>query len=218
MDTLAQPVIQMAPPDYVLFPGDDPLMNRPRSHLLLIFRVRLIPRSSSMIRRHYWNGPYPPPPPRASRPGSSLARITIVSPIHSVPSVDSMDHISASSSIASDDDRDDGLLALVLGPLSIGAMSGSSYLLYYSAIDSPAGLPGARSRTHVPHWRFVWEGSFLSELGQSDVGGFDQGCAFRNTTYRPSDFAQPSGKYGFAAAPPEVSRMDRCPEVCSLVG
>ena len=39
-------------------------------------------------------------------------------------------------------------------------------------------------------------GPFLSEIPPSGVAGFGHGCAFRNTTYWPSDYAQPSGKYG----------------------
>ena len=68
---------------------------------------------------------------------------------------DLMDHISASTSVASDDYGDAGLLASVFGPLSIGAMLGSSDLSFYSAIDSLAGLPRAGSRTHVPRWRLA---------------------------------------------------------------
>ena len=68
-----------------------------------------------------------PPPPENPGPDHPLLGLpSSLSPIHSVPSGDSMDHISASSSVASNDDGDAGLLASILGPLSIGSMSGSS--------------------------------------------------------------------------------------------
>ena len=128
-----------------------------RSSSRVIFRVRLILRRSSMILRHYWDAPPPPPPPpEHPGPGHPLLGLPFpLSPIHSVPSGDS----------ASDDVGDAGLLAPVLGPLSIGAMSGSLDLSFYSAIDSPAGFPQAGSRTPIPRWRLAREGPFLSELG-----------------------------------------------------
>ena len=57
----------------------------------------------------------------------------------------------------------------------------------------------------------------MSELSQSDVGGFGRGCVFRNTTYWPSDFAQPSGEYWLPLHPPRFMEWISAPESASLL-
>ena len=95
--------------------------------------------------------------------------------------------------------------------------SGASDLSFYSAVDSPAGLPQAWSRTPVPRLCLAQEGPFLSELPQSEVRGFGRGCAFRNTTYRPSDFAQPSEEYGLLLHHPQFLEWIGAPESAHLL-
>ena len=67
-----------------------------------------------------------------------------LSPIALVTSEASVECMSSSSSVASDDsDGDTGLLSALLGPPSFGSASGtseSSELSFYSAVDSPAEL------------------------------------------------------------------------------
>ena len=65
--------------------------------------------------------------------------------------------------------------------------------------DSPQGMTNRRSRrslSRVPHWRLALEGPFLAEISSSSLRSFGAGCAFRNTTYRASDYVSPSGEFG----------------------
>ena len=86
-----------------------------------------------------------------------------LSPIDRIPSEYSMGCVSSSSSVASDDSYGDaGLLASLLG-CSIGSVSRtsvSSEFSFYSAVDSPTGLPQAGPQHLVPRWRLAWEGPF----------------------------------------------------------
>ena len=80
-----------------------------------------------------------------------------LSPIDSIPSGDLGERQSSSSSVVSDDlDGDVGLLMSLLSPPSVGSMtraSVSSDFSFYSAVDSPTGLPQAESVTPVLWWR-----------------------------------------------------------------
>ena len=49
----------------------------------------------------------------------------------------------------------------------------------------------------VPRWRLAREGPFLEERSADLIHSLGPGCAFRNTTYRASDYAEPAGEYGF---------------------
>ena len=68
----------------------------------------------------------------------------------------------------------------------------------------PVALPGVisesrcepRSPSLVPRWRLAREGPFLAERSSSSLRSFGAGCAFRNTTYRASHYASPSGEFG----------------------
>ena len=89
---------------------------------------------------------------------------------------------------------------------------------FYSVVDSQAGLAQNKSPKPVPRWRLAREGPFLSEIPTSSVTRFGQGCAFRSTTYRSSDHAQPSGKYGLPLHHPLVYGMDQRSGVGSFTG
>ena len=72
-----------------------------------------------------------------------------------------------------------------------------------SPVGAVADLPkyltghvGRRSPGLVPRWRLAREGPFLSERSSSSLCCLGARCAFRNTTYRPSDYASPSGEFG----------------------
>ena len=79
-----------------------------------------------------------------------------LSPISSVPSGNSVGHLSSSSSVASDDlDGDVGLLTLLHSLPSFGSMprvSVSSDFSFNSAVGSPTRLPRAESGTPVLQW------------------------------------------------------------------
>ena len=96
-------------------------------------------------------------------------------------------------------------------------VSVSSDFSFYSAVDSPTGLPRAESVTPVPRWHLALEGPFLSELPRSDVGALGRGCAFRNTTHKSSDFAQSSGKYGLPLHHPRSLEWIGAPESARLL-
>ena len=61
----------------------------------------------------------------------------------------------------------------------------------------------------VPRWRLAREGPFLEERSPEYIRSLGPGCAFRDTTYRASDYAAPVGDYGFPLHHP----MDRGPTV-----
>ena len=52
-----------------------------------------------------------------------------------------------------------------------------------------------RSPSRVPCWWLAREGPFLAERSSYVLRSFGTGCAFRNTTYRASDYAAPSGEF-----------------------
>ena len=114
-----------------------------------------------------------------------------------------------------------GLLTSLLGLSSFGSMpraSVSSDFSFYSAVNSLTGFPQAGSGTPVLRWRLAREGPFLSEVPRLDVGTFGQGCAFRNTTHKSSEFAQPSGKYGLPFHNPRFLEWIGRTEVGSSTG
>ena len=52
-----------------------------------------------------------------------------------------------------------------------------------------------RSLSRVSRWRLAREGPFHAERSSSSLRSFGARCAFRNTTYRASDYASPSGEF-----------------------
>ena len=58
--------------------------------------------------------------------------------------------------------------------------------------------------TPVPWWRLAREGPFLAERSPESIHSLGSGCAFRNTTYRDSDYATPLGDCGLSV----VHQMD----------
>ena len=52
------------------------------------------------------------------------------------------------------------------------------------------------SLDQVPRWRLAREGPFLAEWSPKTISSLGVGCAVRNTTYRASDYASPSGEFG----------------------
>ena len=57
----------------------------------------------------------------------------------------------------------------------------------------------------------------MSEIPPSGVAGFGHGCAFRIITYRPSDYAQPFGKYGLPLHHPRFREWIGAPESSRLL-
>ena len=67
----------------------------------------------------------------------------------------------------------------------------------------------------VPRWRLAQE--FLSERLSLSLRCFGDGCAFRNTTYRPSDYATPNGEFGVPMHHPRFLEWIGLPESASLL-
>ena len=69
----------------------------------------------------------------------------------------------------------------------------------------------------VPRWRLFQEGPFFAERSSSLLLCFGVGCAFRNTTYRPSDYASPSGEFGIPLHHPRFLEWIGVPELAGLL-
>ena len=69
-------------------------------------------------------------------------------------------------------------------------------LVWVPALPQPTGRAVDRE-VPVPRWRLAREGPFLEERSPESIRSLGPGCAFRNTTYRVSDYAEPVGDYDF---------------------
>ena len=86
--------------------------------------------------------------------------------------------------------------------------------------DSPQGMTNHGSRRslgRIPRWRLAREGPFLAERSSSSLHSFGAGCAFRNTTYRASDYASPSGEFGIPLNHPCFLEWIGIPESAGLL-
>ena len=61
----------------------------------------------------------------------------------------------------------------------------------------------------VPRWRLAREGPFLEERSAESIHSLGPGCAFRNTTYRVSVYAEPAGEYGLLLNHPRFATVHR---------
>ena len=69
----------------------------------------------------------------------------------------------------------------------------------------------------VPRWRLAREGPFLEERSAESIHSLGPGCAFRNTTYRVSDYAEPAGEYGLLLNHPRFLEWIRVPQSAGLL-
>ena len=69
----------------------------------------------------------------------------------------------------------------------------------------------------VPRWRLAREGPFLEERSAESIRSLGPGCAFRNTTYRASDYAEPAGEYGLLLNHPRFLEWIRVPQSAGLL-
>ena len=70
------------------------------------------------------------------------------------------------------------------------------------------------SADQVPRWRLAREGPFLAERSPDTIRSFGAGCAFRNTIYRVSDYASPSGEFGLPMHHPRFIEWIPVPHDC----
>ena len=75
-------------------------------------------------------------------------------------------------------------------------------LVWMPALPQPTGR-AADQEVAVPRWRLAREGPFLEERSEESIHLLGPGCAFRNTTYRVSDYAEPAGDYGLLLNHPQ---------------
>ena len=73
------------------------------------------------------------------------------------------------------------------------------------------------SANQVPRWRLAREGPFLAERSPDTIRSFGARCAFRNTTYRASDYASPSGEFGLPMHHPRFLKWIAVPQSASLL-
>ena len=69
----------------------------------------------------------------------------------------------------------------------------------------------------VPLWRLAREGPFLAERSSSSLISFGAGCAFRNKTYRASDYESPSGEFGIPLHHPRFLEWIGVPESAGVL-
>ena len=123
----------------------------------------------------------------------------------------------------------------VMDTLPVGMGSGSDIMMDSSSpeahrpfsgspvdavADIPKSLTGSvsrRSPVFVARWRLAQEGPFLAERSPSSIRYLGAGCAFRNTTYRPSDYAPPSGEFGIPLHHPRFLECIGVPESAGLL-
>ena len=69
----------------------------------------------------------------------------------------------------------------------------------------------------VPRWRLAREGPFLKERSAESIRSLGPGCAFRNTTYRVADYAEPEGEFGLLLNHPQFLEWIRVPQSAGLL-
>ena len=91
---------------------------------------------------------------------------------------------------------------------SPGPVSGSPVDAIADFASRVTGRAGCPSPAFVLRWRLAREGPFLAERSSSSIRCLGPGCAFRNTTYRPLDYALPSGRVWSSHAPSPIPGVD----------
>ena len=84
-------------------------------------------------------------------------------------------------------------------------------------------MPNDCRETLVPRWQLAREGPFLAERSPDYIcslgiwESLGAGCAFRNTTYRDSDYAAPLGDYGLPMHHPRFLEWIGVPQSAGLI-
>ena len=89
-------------------------------------------------------------------------------------------------------------------------------LVSVPALPQPTGR-GVDRKVLVPRWRLAREGPFLEERSTESIRSLGPGCAFRNTTYRMSDYAESAGVYGLLLNHPRFVEWIRVPQSDGLI-
>ena len=78
-------------------------------------------------------------------------------------------------------------------PLPLANNGAIPELVWMPAFPQTTGRTIDRERM-VPRWRLAREGPFLEERSAESIRSLGPGCAFRNTPYRASHYAEPAGE------------------------
>ena len=156
-------------------------------------------------------------------PASYLCGTAIVAAALSCvsPDVADLDMSPPSQTVSGTPAADANLLEKLLSPPSLGLpwlTTASSTLTLSGALDCPASQGRLGPSSFVSRWRLAREGPFLSEILPLDMSGFGASCSFHRTTYRSSDYTQPSGKYGMPLHHPRFLEWIGASESASLLG
>ena len=77
--------------------------------------------------------------------------------------------------------------------------------------------PNVDREIPVSRWRLAREGPFLADRSSESIRSLGAGCAFRNTTYRASDYATPVGDYGLPLHHPRFVEWIGVPQSARLI-
>ena len=89
-------------------------------------------------------------------------------------------------------------------------------LVWVPALPQPTGRLVDRE-VPVPRWWLARAGPFLEERSPESIRSLGPGCAFRNTTYRVSDYAEPAGDYGLPLNHPRFVEWIGVPQSAGLI-
>ena len=84
----------------------------------------------------------------------------------------------------------------------------------------PVPRPAVRAvdrEVAIPRWRLAREGPFLEERSAESMRSLGPGCAFRNTSYRVSEYAEPAGEYGLLLNHPRFVEWIGVPQSAGLL-
>ena len=86
----------------------------------------------------------------------------------------------------------------------------------------PTAIPQKMGRAKhgenmVPRWRLAREGPFGEEQSAESICSLGPGGAFRNTTYRVADYAEPAGEFGLLLNHPRFLEWIRVPQSAGLL-
>ena len=89
-------------------------------------------------------------------------------------------------------------------------------LVWVPALPQPTGRI-VEGEVPVPRWRLAREDPFLAERSPESIHSLGPGCAFRNTTYHVSDYAEPVGDYGLPLNHPRCIEWIGVPQSAGLI-
>ena len=147
-----------------------------------------------------------------------VTSLTLISPISRESS--DIPHAPDVSALCppSQDSSSEVILAVSYAHLPLPSVDNSVIpeLVWVPALPQPKGQAADRELP-VPRWQLAREGPFLEERSTESIRSLGLGCAFRNTTYRVSDYAKPTGDYGLLLNHPRFVEWIGVPQSAGLL-